>query len=101
MSDEFLTHLLTLNYPWIVGALIFGFFGGKTFGAGMPIWSALGYVGFVFPTMKISDLVQTLGLTAEFARAAQGWGIAPWDLSSAIVAAIAVAISAVFWALNQ
>ena len=101
MLQDFQTHLITVNYFWLVGAVLFGFLAGRIFHRGTPILAVLGYVGFVLPTMKFGDIVQSLGFTASFNHAANGWGLTPWDLSSALVAAIVVIITGVFWALNQ
>lgn len=101
MLQEFQTHLLTVNYSWLVGAVLFGFFAGRIFHRGTLILALVGYVGFVFPTMKFGDIVQSLGFSASFTQAANGWGITPWDLSSALVAGIVVTVTGVFWALNQ
>lgn len=101
MLQEFQTHLFTVNYFWLVGAVLFGFFAGRIFHRGTLILAVLGYVGFVFPTMKFGDIVQSFGLSSNFTQAANNWGLTPWDLSSALVAAIAVVITGVFWSLNQ
>lgn len=101
MFEEFQSHLMTLNYFWLAGAVLFGFFAGRIFRKGTVFLALFAYIGFVYPTMKFGDIVQTLGFSTGFSQAANSWGITPWDLSSALVAGIVVLITAVFWALNQ
>lgn len=101
MLAEFQSQLLTLNASWIVGAVLFGFFAGRIFNKNSALLALIAYVGFVFPTMKFGDIVQSLGFSTSFTQVANGWGITPWDLSSACVAGLVVLITGVFWALNQ
>lgn len=101
MLAEFQSQLMTLNYSWLAGAILFGFFAGRIFEKGTVILAAIAYVGFVYPTMKFGQIVQTLGFSTGFAQAANGWGVTPWDLASACVAGLVVLITSVFWALNQ
>lgn len=101
MLEQFYNHLFTLNYFWFAGAVLFGFFAGRIFKRGTLVLAAMAYVAFVLPTMKFGDIVQTFGLSTSFTQVANGWGITPWDLSSAMVAGITVMITGVFWALNQ
>lgn len=101
MFEEFYSHLFSLNYFWVAGAVLFGFFAGRIFRKGTLFFTAIAYVAFVFPTMKFGDIVQGLGLSSGFSQVANGWGLTPYDLSSALVAGITVLITGVFWALNQ
>lgn len=101
MLEEFQSQLMTLNYFWLAGAVLFGFFAGRIFKKGTVPMALLAYIGFVYPTMKFGDILQTLGFSSSFTQAANSWGLAPWDLASACVAGLVVLIMGVFWALNQ
>lgn len=101
MLEEFQSQLMTLNYFWLTGAVLFGFFAGRIFKKGTLFLAIFAYVGFVYPTMKFGDIVTALGFSSSFTQVANGWGITPWDLSSAVVAGLVVLITSVFWALNQ
>ncbi len=101
MFEEFYSHLFSLNYFWIAGAVLFGFFAGRIFKRGTLFFAAMGYVGFVFPTMKFGNVVQGLGLSSSFSQVANGWGLTPYDLSSVMVVGITVLVTGVFWALSQ
>lgn len=101
MLAEFQSQLMTLNYSWVVGAVLFGFFAGRIFNKNSVLLALIAYVSFVFPTIKFGDIVQTMGFSSGFTQVANGWGITSWDLASACVAGLVVLVTSVFWALNQ
>ena len=88
MLQEFQSQIATLNYFWLVGAVLFGFFAGRIFTRGTILFAIGGYVAFVVPTMMFGDFVRSIGYASAFTGVANGWGITSFDLASACVAGL-------------
>jgi hypothetical protein len=101
MLEDFTNQLMTFNPYWIAGALLFGFLASRIFKRGFAIFAPLGYLLFVFPTIKLDEYLRVSTIGTQYLQVAREWSMTPFDASSLAVSLGFVLVTGVFWGLSQ